>query len=76
MDISNLSKIIKEYAGRRDFITDSEIISLAKELYPSIKMESKLDYFVRTGIKEKELALIANKTQIDEFLNNCLISLK
>ena len=49
---------------------------IVKKIYPSFKAESKLDYLVRTGIKEKELALIADKAQIDEFLNNCLISLK
>ena len=41
MDISNLSKVIKEYAGRRDFITDSEILSLAKECYPNFNVSFK-----------------------------------
>ena len=49
---------------------------LLKKMYPSLKVESKLDYFVRTGIKEKELGLIAEKTKLDEFYNNCLIFIK
>lgn len=33
MDISTLSRIIIDYAKRRDFITDSDIVSLAKQHY-------------------------------------------
>ena len=53
-------------------ITASKIL---KKLYPSTKFESKLDYLIRTGIKEKELSLIIDKQKLDEFFKNCLIPL-
>lgn len=46
------------------------------KLYPSNKRVNKLDYLIRTGIKEKELMLIANKEQLNEFYNYCLVSLR
>ena len=49
---------------------------ILKKLYPLTKSESKLDYQIRTGIKNKELNLLANKEQLDEFFNNCLITIK
>ena len=47
-----------------------------KRLYPLTKFEDKLDYLLRTGIKEKELELIASKEELVEFFGNCLIPLK
>ena len=41
MDIKNLSKIILDYAKSRDFITDSEILMLAKRCYPSFNSSFK-----------------------------------
>lgn len=41
MEISNLSKIIIEYARHKDFITDSEIITLAKKCYPNFNCSFK-----------------------------------
>lgn len=55
---------------------DIIMCKILKKLYPSTKFEDKLDYQIRTGIKEKELSLIASKEQLDEFFKNCLISLK
>ncbi len=35
MDLSSLSKIILDYGEKKDFITDMEILSFAKQCYPS-----------------------------------------
>ncbi|MDD7715501.1 MAG: nucleotidyl transferase AbiEii/AbiGii toxin family protein [Mollicutes bacterium] len=56
-------------------IVDIIASKILKKLYPLIKIESKLDYLIRTGIKEKEIKLIASKSQLDEFFTNCLLSL-
>ena len=63
---------IQRYALLIDIIASK----LLKKLYPAVKHENKLDYLLRTGIKEKQLDLIASKEQLDEFFGNCLISMK
>ena len=55
---------------------DIVISKILKKLYSTIKTESKLDYLIRTDIKEKELVLISNKEKLNEFFNNCLITIK
>lgn len=54
--------------------TDIVASKILKKLYPSTKFENKLDYLIRTGIKERELSLIANKQQLKDFFDNCLIA--
>ena len=42
---------------------------LLNKYNPSIAHENKLDYLLRTGIKEKELQLIATKEEMTDFVN-------
>lgn len=62
----------------QSFALSVDIIAskILKKLFPTIKFENKLDYLIRTGIKEKQLALIVEKEQLSEFFANCLISPK
>ena len=62
----------------QSFALSVDIIAskLIKKMCPSLKAESKFDYFIRTGIKEKELGLITDKNKLDEFYSNCLIFVK
>ncbi len=62
-------------ADIQSFAVSVDIVAskILKKLYPSTKFESKLDYLIRTGIKEKELVLIISKEKLNEFFNNCLI---
>lgn len=41
MDISKLSKIILDYGNKKDFISDAEILSFAKECYPNFNPSFK-----------------------------------
>lgn len=41
MDISNLSKIILDYAEKKDFITDSEILFCINKCYPNFNISFK-----------------------------------
>lgn len=41
MDINAISKKIKEYAEGRDYVTDREIFSLAKECLPNFNSSFK-----------------------------------
>ncbi|MBQ7995950.1 MAG: nucleotidyl transferase AbiEii/AbiGii toxin family protein [Bacilli bacterium] len=65
-------------ADIQSFAVSVDIIAskILKMLYPSTRFESKLDYLARTGVKEKALALLIGKEKLDEFFNNCLISLE
>ena len=72
MDNQLTSLDIKSYALSVNIIASK----IFKKIYPSTKAENKLDYFIRTGINEKELNLIATKKQLEEFLDNCLILIK
>lgn len=57
-------------------IVDIVASMLLKRINPNTRFENKLDYFIRTGIKEKELRLLADVDTLNSFYNNCLIAFK
>ena len=54
MDISNICRIVKEYAEKKDTISDSEIISLAKQYYPKFNSSFK-NIFISMLLEEKAI---------------------
>lgn len=56
------------------FAVDIVASKILKESGCQIKQENKYDYFIRTGIKENALKLIAENDQLEEFYTFCLIS--
>lgn len=85
MDLSRLSKIILDCAEERDFITDSEIVSFAKQCYPNFNssfkniliamlMEDKIIYsydlnIYKTYKNRKEFIPYQNKAVEKQLLN-------
>ena len=59
---------IQKYALSVDIVASK----ILKKLYPLLKQENKYDYFIRTNIKEKELKLIGEKEELEDFYANCL----
>ena len=62
---------LQKYAFSVDIVASR----LLRLFNPLVNAENKLDFFVRTGIKEKELKLIADEESLDNFYKHCLLSI-